>query len=58
MKLIGKEQFLGIVRHSLTFIGGFLVTKGLIDETLVLEMSGAIITLAGGIWSVIEKNKK
>ncbi len=33
MKLT-KEQFLGIVRHSLTFIGGFLVMKGLVDDVL------------------------
>ena len=56
MKLT-KEQFLGIVRHSLTFVGGILVTKGILDEAAYAEISGAFLTLAGGIWSVVAKNK-
>jgi hypothetical protein len=51
-----KEQVLGIVRHILTFVGGIAIAKGLIDETVVTELSGALITLIGGIWSVISKN--
>jgi hypothetical protein len=50
-----KEQILGIIRHTLTFVGGFLVMKGLATETLTTELSGATITLIGGIWSIIEK---
>jgi hypothetical protein len=57
MKLT-KEQILGIVRHGLTFIGGILITKGLIDESTATEIIGGIITLAGTIWSIIEKNNK
>lgn len=56
MKLT-KEQVLGIVRHALTFVGGILVMKGLIDETIVTEVVGGVITLTGSIWSVIEKVK-
>ena len=56
MKLT-KEQVLGIVRHALTFVGGILVMKGLIDETVVTEVIGGVITLSGSIWSVIEKVK-
>jgi hypothetical protein len=56
MKLT-KEQLLGILRHSLTFIGGIFITKGLIDETLLFELTGGVITLAGTIWSIVEKNK-
>jgi hypothetical protein len=57
MKLT-KEQFLGIVRHSLTFIGGFLVMKGLVDDVLFNELVGGVISLAGTIWSIVEKNKQ
>jgi hypothetical protein len=57
MKNLTKEQFLGIVRHSLTFIGGFLVMKGLVDDATLNEVIGGVITLAGTIWSVVEKNK-
>ena len=56
MKLT-KEQILGITRHALTFVGGNLVMKGLVDETTVTEIIGGLITLAGTIWSVIDKNK-
>lgn len=56
MKLT-KEQILGIVRHGLTFIGGILITKGLIDEGTASEIIGGIITLTGTIWSVIAKNQ-
>ncbi len=53
-----KEQILGIVRHVLTFAGGLLVAKGLATEALAQEIIGATITLIGGIWSIIEKNRK
>ena len=56
MKLT-KEQVLGIVRHTLTFVGGVLVTKGLIDDTMATEIIGGVITLVGAIWSVVEKTK-
>lgn len=52
-----REQILGIVRHTLTFIGGILITRGLIDETAVTEIIGGAITLTGLIWSVVVKNK-
>lgn len=55
MKKLTKEQILGILRHTLTFVGGILVTKGLIDETTVTEIIGGIITLTGTIWSVVAK---
>lgn len=52
-----KEQLLGIVRHSLTFIGGILITKGLIDESILNELIGGTIALTGAIWSIVVKNK-
>jgi hypothetical protein len=56
MKLT-KEQIFGILRHVLTFGGGILVTKGILDEAAWEIISGSTITLVGSIWSVIEKNK-
>ena len=55
MKRLTKEQLLGILRHTLTFVGGILVTKGLIDEATVTEIVGGVITLTGAIWSVLAK---
>ena len=54
MKLT-KEQILGIVRHALTFVGGVVVMKGLVDETMVTEIIGGVMTLVGAVWSVIDK---
>ncbi len=56
MKLT-KEQLLGIVRHSITFIGGILVMKGLIEESMIEEIIGGATTLVGAIWSIVGKNK-
>lgn len=50
-----KEIVFGIIRHTLTFFGGILVLKGVLDEAALSELSGAIITIVGGIWSVLEK---
>ncbi len=54
MKLT-REQVEGIVRHTLTFVGGIIVMRGLVDETLVTEAIGGLVTLAGVIWSIIVK---
>jgi hypothetical protein len=53
---ITKEQGLGILRHTLTFVGGLIVMFGLLDESIVTELTGSIIALGGIIWSIIEKN--
>ena len=52
-----KEQVLGVIRHGLTFIGGILITKGIIDSATQSEVIGAVITLVGTIWSVVIKKK-
>ena len=54
MKL-SKEQIMGIIRHALTFVGGIVVMKGLVDETIVTEIVGGVMTLTGAIWSIIVK---
>jgi hypothetical protein len=51
-----REQILGLIRHSLTFVGGIYVMRGIIQEQLAQEIVGGIITAIGGIWSVIEKS--
>ena len=52
---MNKDQILGLVRHVLTFVGGFLITKGVVDEATSVEAIGAIITLIGSVWSVASK---
>ena len=50
-----KEQTLGLIRHTLTFVGGLLIMKGIVDEAMVSEISGAVMTVIGGVWSVVDK---
>jgi hypothetical protein len=53
-----KEQILGVLRHGLTALGGFLIGKGILDESTAEIIIASFITLAGTVWSVIDKNKK
>ena len=52
-----KDQVLSILRHTLTFIGGIVVMKGIIDETTATEIIGGVVTLVGLIWGVVDKTK-
>jgi hypothetical protein len=57
MKLkLTQEQVFGLIRHSLTFVGGILVMKGIVDEPVWAEISGSVLTLVGGIWSITAKS--
>ena len=52
------DKTLGLVRHILTFVGGYLVTSGYLTESALNTGIGALVTLIGVVWSVIDKNKK
>lgn len=49
---------LALLRHALTFVGGLLASKGYVDSGTIESASGAILTLAGIVWSVLEKNAR
>ena len=53
---MNKDKILGLLRHTLTFVGGLLVAKGTIDEATATELVGGLITIIGGVWSVLVKN--
>ncbi len=54
---MNMEMWLGLLRHLLTFGGGFIVARGYLDELTWVEVSGALVTLVGAIWSVIQKRQ-
>lgn len=54
---MNKDAILGIVRHVLTFGGGYIAAKGMVDQALVNEAIGAAMTLIGIVWSVTQKKK-
>lgn len=49
------EVIFGLVRHVLTLVGGYYVSKGQIDQSSVDTVIGALTGIAGVAWSV--KNK-
>jgi hypothetical protein len=52
-----KDKILGIVRHALTFLGGIIVSYGIVEEAMAQEIIGGVFTLIGLIWSVVDKDK-
>lgn len=52
---MNKESVLGIVRHVLTFAGGYVAAKGVVDQAIVNEGIGAVMTIIGIAWSVAAK---
>ena len=55
IKNMNKEQVLGLLRHVLTFVGGILIAKGLVDEGQVTELAGGLMTIVGTVWSIVAK---
>lgn len=55
---MNKEQIFGIVRHTLTFVGGILILKGITDESTINAIISGALTTTALIWSIVEKNKK
>lgn len=54
---IMQSAIIALLRHLLTFIGGTLVAKGLLDATALQEIIGALITLLSVGWMAVEKVK-
>jgi hypothetical protein len=54
---MNKEVILGLARHILTTLGGVLAGKGVIGASDVEVAVGAVVALAGIVWSVVDKKK-
>jgi hypothetical protein len=53
--MVNKEQVLGLIRHSLTFVGGCLVANGILTESMSADIVGSCMALIGTIWSIMVK---
>lgn len=51
------EQIWGVVRTLLAFGGGFIVSKGYIDDATLTAVIGALGTIFIAGWSVYSKKK-
>lgn len=55
MDTLTSQVLTGMARHVLTAGGGALVAKGVLDPTSADMAVGAIVTLAGVLWSMWSK---
>lgn len=46
---------LGLVRHGLTLAAGWLVAQGYLDNDAASQLVGALVAVAGVLWSVRDK---
>ena len=54
---IMQSAVIALLRHLLTFIGGTLVAKGILDATALTELIGAIISILSVSWMAVSKYK-
>ena len=54
---IMQSAVIALLRHLLTFIGGTLVAKGILDATALTEIIGAIISILSVTWMAVSKYK-
>ena len=52
---MGKAEIMGLVRHILTFGGGYLVAQGSLTEADMTSAVAAGMTLVGIVWSYMNK---
>ncbi len=52
---VQRQALLGVVRGVLIAIGGYLVNKGYVEQTLVNELVGSLMILFPIVWSVAQK---
>jgi hypothetical protein len=53
--MLNNAMVLGLVRHALTLLGGYLAAKGLLDPANVDTIVGAVLTIVGAGWSIKSK---
>lgn len=52
-----KAQILGVIRHVLTFAGGYFVAQGWLDGATAELLVGAFVTIIGAVWSITAPEK-
>ena len=57
MKLT-QTQINGLLRHSLVFVGGCLVTMGYISSETLETALGLILTLSGAVMNDLKKKRE
>lgn len=50
-----KNTILSLIRHGLTFGGGFLAAKGLISDETLASIIPVIVTAVGALWGAVDE---
>lgn len=50
-----KDTILSLLRHALTFGGGFLVAKGLLSDSTLGTLIPAVVTAIGAVWGAVDE---
>lgn len=51
------ETIAGVIRHILTFGGGYVVAKGWADDATVQTAVAGVVAIGGVIWSALAKKQ-
>ncbi|MDR0901720.1 MAG: hypothetical protein LBM92_03005 [Opitutaceae bacterium] len=52
-----KDTILSLIRHVVTLLGGVLLAKGYIDESIAAFLPGALCVLTGALWGAVDEYK-
>lgn len=55
--MISKDAALALLRHALQIIGGAVIAKGYMDESMTTEVIGAVVSLFSAGWYLLTKKK-
>lgn len=50
-----KNTILSVIRHGLTFGGGYLAAKGFISSDTATAIVPAVVTAVGVIWGAVDE---
>lgn len=50
-----KDTILSLIRHALTFGGGFLVAKGLLADSTLATVIPSVVTAIGALWGAYDE---
>lgn len=50
-----KNTVLSLIRHALTFGGGFIVAKGYLSDDTVTQLAAAFPTFVGLVWGAVDE---
>jgi hypothetical protein len=53
--MITKEQFLSILRHFLSALGGIATANGFGNDELMLQVTGGLMMFAAAMWGIVSK---